>query len=257
MSTRVLFGNHTLIYDSILLFLDRSAYDPVMGDPSEQDLDGFDFVVPLTLADRSALDQRGNDGLVRAIIPAVEAVRLCHDKLAFNRVMMASGFGDYIPELIESDSASPPFILKRREDEFGFNSEVIRTEEDYTKAKERIESKDYFKQTYIGGEIEHATHILLRNGEVAYQKTVRYEMKSGDYVKGHLTSHNEVSWHDSTPSVNIFAGMLRAAGFNNGTCCIDYKIVGDTPKVFEINPRFGGSLPYDINRYLAAYEGAL
>jgi carbamoylphosphate synthase large subunit len=257
MPTRVLFGNHSLIFDSILLFLDRSVYDPVMGDPSEHDLDNFDFVVPLTMADRAALDRGESDGPVRAIIPSTEAVRLCHDKLAFNRMMMESGFGRYIPEVIECEEAKPPFILKRREDEFGFNSEVIRTEQDYIRAKERIDSDEFFKQTYIDGEIEHATHILMRKGEVAYQKTVRYEMKTGDYVKGHQTSHEDVSWLDGTPSVDIFAGMLRAAGFNNGTCCIDYKIVGESPKVFEINPRFGGSLPYDINRYLAAYASAL
>jgi predicted ATP-grasp superfamily ATP-dependent carboligase len=42
-----------------------------------------------------------------------------------------------------------------------------------------------------------------------------------------------------------------------GTCFIDYMLDSGGAKLLEINPRFGGSLAGDINRYLGAYLSSL
>lgn len=56
--------------------------------------------------------------------------------------------------------------------------------------------------------------------------------------------------------IAVFSRMLRALDYT-GTCCIDYKIENGSPKLLEINPRYGASLSGDINRYLAAYLSSL
>jgi predicted ATP-grasp superfamily ATP-dependent carboligase len=43
----------------------------------------------------------------------------------------------------------------------------------------------------------------------------------------------------------------------SGTSCFNYKIADGRPKLFEINPRPGGSLRLDLNAYLDAYLAAL
>jgi hypothetical protein len=40
-------------------------------------------------------------------------------------------------------------------------------------------------------------------------------------------------------------------------CCINYKLDGGRPMLLEINPRFGYSLCFDVNRFLAAYVASL
>jgi hypothetical protein len=42
-----------------------------------------------------------------------------------------------------------------------------------------------------------------------------------------------------------------------GLCCFNYKLVDGQPVIFELNPRFGGSLPRDINRMLFALQHRL
>jgi hypothetical protein len=56
--------------------------------------------------------------------------------------------------------------------------------------------------------------------------------------------------------LDLFSEILARLEFE-GTACFDYKIVNGKPVIFEINPRFGGSLCSDITGYLDAYVGSL
>ena len=38
-----------------------------------------------------------------------------------------------------------------------------------------------------------------------------------------------------------FSAILNSIGYE-GLCCFDYKVINGKPQIFEINPRFGGSL---------------
>ncbi len=58
---------------------------------------------------------------------------------------------------------------------------------------------------------------------------------------------------DDETFLDVFADILQIAGFTDGTCCVDYKVVDGIPKIFEVNPRFGWSLLYDLGNYLRAY----
>jgi predicted ATP-grasp superfamily ATP-dependent carboligase len=49
--------------------------------------------------------------------------------------------------------------------------------------------------------------------------------------------------------IDIFSDLLNAIGFE-GLCCIDYKVKNGIPYIFEINPRFGGSLSFYFFSFL-------
>ena len=52
-----------------------------------------------------------------------------------------------------------------------------------------------------------------------------------------------------------FSSILTAIGYE-GLCCFDYKIANGKPKIFEINPRFGGSLGNYLFSFLNNLDSA-
>jgi hypothetical protein len=54
-----------------------------------------------------------------------------------------------------------------------------------------------------------------------------------------------------SPRPILFAEILKKLDYK-GTCCFNFKIEDGAPRIFEINPRFGGSLWRNINACLNA-----
>ncbi|RVT97673.1 hypothetical protein EOD42_07610 [Rhodovarius crocodyli] len=216
---------------------------------SEANLCDADVVVPLTLFDRQCLEGRHSPN---AIVPTAASEALCHDKLAFNLAVMEAGLGKHIPAIVEVPD-SFPVILKRRRDAWGEHSRIL-----HGLPPSALDPAEHFLQAYIPGNEEWATHLLLRNGQVMFEATIRYEMPLGPYVKGIRMGELRSEWQtDETPHLECFQRILQAVGFTEGTCCFDYRVHEGVPLVFELNPRFGGSLMGQIGPYLDAYRAAL
>ena len=52
--------------------------------------------------------------------------------------------------------------------------------------------------------------------------------------------------------LNDFENILSLMNYQ-GICCFNYKILDGKPKIFEINPRFGGTMPYFIDQGIHSY----
>ena len=76
------------------------------------------------------------------------------------------------------------------------------------------------------------------------------------YVKS--SREKRVSDTIDTHSLHIdsFEAILDAMSYTDGTCCFNKERDGRL-LIFEVNPRFGGSLFRDINTCLVAYTGAV
>ena len=215
--------------------------------------DAFDAIVPLPLEDYPALDQRPDLNGRRFWRPSLEAVALCHDKLALNRTLIAAGFGAHIPALREPGPPWP-YIWKSRRNHFGLRTAVIPNAE--VEAVALAGEPGGFAQTLVLGETEYAAHILFVRGQVRYAGVCRYTLRSAQGVNGHWHAPASRTFRDGCEQLELFTAMLRAVGYE-GLACFDYKLQDGRPMVFEINPRFGGSLTMDINRFLAAYLASL
>ncbi|QRZ15539.1 hypothetical protein JWJ88_14430 [Paracoccus methylovorus] len=218
------------------------------------DLSGFDAVIPLTLWDRDILDQRRANGeKFNALFPGVEAKESCDDKLRFNWLMARVGFGSYVPTVLSDiDLISPdkPVIIKRRQDEWGKQSRIAFAQVGspllYNPAEE-------FLQEYIPGTVELSAHLLLRQGRIVFARTAKFDMPDIPHVKGINTGYNKLEWQEGSEHLDLFDDILNAIGFHDGTCCIDFREVDGKPRIFEINPRLGGSLTGNVGDYLLRY----
>jgi hypothetical protein len=208
---------------------------------ADSDLDQHDLVVPLTIADTTWL-LGTQPGLARnpLPLPSLECLRLCDDKARLNRALAERGFGDLIPTM---GGALPfPDLVKKRIDESSVNTHVVANPQDERRLEELLASPDYFSQELVAGREEYATHILFQGGAIACSLTLEYVFDTPTPVKG------QNPFTDRTLTrcrfLDEFTAILGSIGFE-GLCCLNYKVRDGRPLLFEINPRFGGSLsPY-------------
>lgn len=197
-----------------------------------------DLLIPLNVDDVRTLSQ--SQPLIadrRIPIPTLEAINICDDKYLFNKTLTEKGFKDVLPKI--GYDLPIPFFLKKRNDWGGSNSRLIADNEQYEKFKDLIINPDYFRQEVIEERNEFATHILFRDHKIVTTLTIKHAFANKLTVNGQ--SKSEYSTISKCTHLNTFASILEAIGFE-GLCCFDYKVVKGKPYIFEINPRFGGSL---------------
>uniref|UniRef100_A0A6C0BD45 ATP-grasp fold PylC-type domain-containing protein n=1 Tax=viral metagenome TaxID=1070528 RepID=A0A6C0BD45_9ZZZZ len=98
-------------------------------------------------------------------------------------------------------------------------------------------------QEYIPSPQEYVSHIVSKNGVIieciTYMYTPLNPQLNGHYINNCnlIKEVTKVDIHFKS----IFEKFLKPVLYT-GVCNIDYKIVNGLPKIFEINPRLGGSL---------------
>lgn len=233
-----------------ILFFDKPGWEPDLkkgfkysshsvefGTLDDKSSDKYDLILPLTI--ESLLDPKVRTLIENNLIPlpSVDSILLCDDKIKFNELMISKGFREYIPKLEKQFSF--PYILKKKQDEYGANAFIIHNSEEEQIFSEQINSSDFFSQEFIKGRNEYATHILIVNNEIIKSLTIKYIFKTELSIKGKQKQLIKTITH--CPYLGLFASILQTIGFE-GICCFNYKIKDNKPYILEINPRLGGSL---------------
>ena len=246
---RVLFGEHSAQVPAIREHLDTERYDPTYGVVSEADLPSFDLVVPLRIEEIAAARAANADGRRRAAVPDAATVALCDDKLAFNRRLVASGFGALIPELLSDPPSAYPFVRKARFGDHGQGVRLVRS------AADDVAMPDSFCQRAVPGEDEDVLHVLRLDGRVRFAVSYRYTMADALAVRGEADRPLATVPIDPAPALARCEPILDALGFE-GLGCFNHKWVDGRPMIIELNPRFGGSLVGEVTGYLDAHLAA-
>lgn len=241
-SRRILMTESTdLLKKQIVEGFDRSHHHVQFGPLSPANLGEFDLVVPSSVSELMQARQWPQLLDKNPIpFPSAESVRLCDDKYEFSQALIKRGFGEYIPRT--GTNLETPYILKKRIGLFGRESRVILDRSGESEAGDSVNDPAFFRQEIIRGRREFATHILFAKGKIVKSLNILYEFDSQTPIKGQ-DAWLYVMVH-RCQHLDLFAEILRSIQFE-GLCCVNYKIAGGRPYIFEINPRFGGSLaPY-------------
>jgi glutathione synthase/RimK-type ligase-like ATP-grasp enzyme len=160
-----------------------------------------------------------------------------NNKNIFYNFMIINNFEKYIPKKVFNiyPSIAKPFIGMS-----GKNIYILKNEEDYNIYKNRITNK-YIIQEYIQSFISNRVHLLFKDGEyihgIVYEIHHLYEYyidngRLNNYIRRELTEEEK----------NVFSQICKKNNYH-GLCCIDYTYdINNNIKIFEINPRLGGSL---------------
>jgi hypothetical protein len=216
-------------------------------------LDEFAAVVPLSRGHYKVLARCPELRGLRYICPALDAVTKCHDKLGLTKLLIANGLGAFVPPL-RSAGAPYPYIWKRRRGGWGRHCHII----DGPETERAIDPNDdeWFAQEIAIGPVEYATHILRSGNTISYVSTFAYTMADAMLVRGERSSPVEIRFVRGCAHLNLFSRILEILDYE-GTACFNYKVINGRPLIFEINPRYGASLSWDVTAYVDAYLAAL
>ncbi len=196
----------------------------------------YDLVVGLTYEEILLLSQ--NDHQQWLPVPRTDCIKLCHDKYRFAMHMVEMGFRENIP--LVDDDLGFPFILKKKLDSWGQNTHVVKNKVQLQALLKLIQRDEYFCQACVPGRFEYASHLLVVGGKIVHSLTIQHLFESETAVNG---KEDRISRIAKCEYLELFTRILNSVGFE-GLCCIDYKIWNGKPMIFEINPRFGGSLQH-------------
>lgn len=245
---RILFGEHSTQRPAIEAYVDQAQFDVAFGFERE-DWSAYDLVVPLRV-DQIAAARGASADRRRAVLPSAELAELCDDKLAFNRRLIALGFGDAVPGLLPDAPKSFPYIRKSRRGDFGAGCKMVRG------PGEDAPIPDSFCQRAVPGAVEYVLHMLRIDGRVVYRLCYAYDMGEDLSVRGEAAAPRTTMPADPAPALATCTAILDALGYE-GTCCFNYKLEHGALRIIELNPRFGGSLVGEVSAYLDAHLAAL
>lgn len=133
------------------------------------------------------------------------------------------------------------YVLKKANSCFGVGTYIIKDERSEEDVLSKLDTLDYIKQVWVGGCMEYSTHLLFDGSKAISHHSFEFLMPEGFHVKGKATKHLGTKTIDHFQHLSLFENILCELNFK-GLCCFDYKIEDDTVKIFELNPRYGGSL---------------
>jgi hypothetical protein len=99
-------------------------------------------------------------------------------------------------------------------------------------------------------------HQIQVDTKVVFFRTISYVFRETFFVKGRDYSPLKIVEVDHAFLKPLFEEVLRTMRYE-GFSCFNYKLVNGQPRLFEVNPRFGGSLTYFLKDALFAYHRAI
>jgi len=176
------------------------------------------------------------------------SVEICNDKTKFSNFMTSNGFDDYIPKKYYKTSFKIkfPVIFKHSVTSSGIGSEICYNMDDLNR-KIKEAKKKYIIQEYIVSKSEYAGNMYVKNGVIIHSIYYRKDYDQKYYIQRGSMFNQKGTYKRIDPEPmrkhenNVFSKILRKLNFT-GFLCFDFKIVDDTVKIFEINPRLGGTL---------------
>jgi hypothetical protein len=216
-------------------------------------LDDLDVVIPLQVAHYRPLARHPELRGHKFFHPSPDVVALCEDKLRLANFLVAEGFSSIVPP-VRPSGAPYPYVWKRRHGDWGFHCHIVKG----SQGERALDLTDdaWFAQTLVPGTVELATHILRAGGEIRYASTFAFEMAGPALVLGAHETPLSTQFARGCEHLDLFSEILARLAYE-GTACFDYKVVDGQAFVFEINPRYGGSLSADVTAYVDAYVDAL
>ena len=256
--TRVLIGNKPKRRVVLARMGEQAGFDvlPMKLDKDSIASPAVDVIIPTGRAEYDLLRPKPM-AMARSLVPKVGHVMLADHKALFNQWLFDNGFADCVPRIFHrTEPLIFPLIHKACIDANGENSHLILSEEDLARHDTDAELPGgTFLQEYVVGAAEHAAHVIAIEGKVVYAATVTSLHRPSHFVKGQRET--PIRWvvrNDYAPP-EVFDILARLS--YTGAACFDYKIDGGQMKLFEMNPRIGGSFWNLDADYLLAYAKAV
>jgi glutathione synthase/RimK-type ligase-like ATP-grasp enzyme len=223
----------------------------------------IDLLVPTTFEQMNFIYLNTDVIKCKTYVNSVQNTNLFNSKCCFAKFMEENNMSQYIPKTYYNSKYDKtlasyirdmklPFIIKA-DNLCAGNGCYVFTENNYDKD---LLQNDYFLKKYnniiiqefIDGQNLYAGHFFVINGKIIFD--IYYiETHEQKYMisKGKMKKYNTYTAKDK--HIAIFKHIFEFTNYN-GFACIDFKIDDcDDLKIFEINPRMGGTFATNISDF--------
>uniref|UniRef100_A0A6C0LC37 ATP-grasp domain-containing protein n=1 Tax=viral metagenome TaxID=1070528 RepID=A0A6C0LC37_9ZZZZ len=203
------------------------------------------YILPSLIKDTHELNREGINSLFK--IDSGWLDRL-DDKKKFAEYAIEKNLAQYIPRTYfkQDDRSSNTLVVVKQKYQvfsYGVSKKKLCEVQDW-------EFDESVVQEYIKDPIEYAGYFVSYNGNITYSFAYKGNHGNGEYIKcegGHPDTTPKIRVTLDNKTVKELELFLKPTLYT-GTCCFDFKIKDGNLKVFEINPRLGGSLNLLENR---------
>jgi carbamoylphosphate synthase large subunit len=116
-------------------------------------------------------------------------------------------------------------------------------------AQEGWDCSRWIFQEFVEGEIEYATHCVFERGRLLWSCSFAFERLPGTDIRQGIAFRTLRPFTPTEAVLDAITRLLSPLDYS-GPCTVDYKLRdADRIAIFEINPRFGGSLILPMNRH--------
>jgi carbamoylphosphate synthase large subunit len=182
---------------------------------------------------RKVLEQHN----IKFLSPTFNAIDTFDDKLKFHNFMVQNNFGHLTPKKL--DKLEPPCIVKKTRSDYGIGTYIVTSAD---KVPKTIDWNLSIILEPIKGKEEYSGHFLVKDGDIKFHIIYKSLFHMDLFIHGHQHKpYGRIKVDIEAHILDPFKQIMKAINFT-GVCCANYKIVNNLPIIFEINPRFGGSL---------------
>lgn len=185
-----------------------------------------------------------------ALIPDTNALDTLSDKRRFLEYMADKGLGGFCPRLYASDEeAEFPCILKRTDLAAAWGIAVAHSYPELVRLRRTVPFRDKacIVQAFLPARVEYVTHCVCRDGRILWHCSFACEKRDAEQLRVSMDDQT-ITPIDTPRQVLDTIGKVLAPLRFSGPCAVDYSLTEEGAMViFEVNPRFGGTLTLPEN----------
>jgi len=208
-----------------------------------------DYIIPLLENHISATpDSR------TSLKPRLELLEKFANKKKFNNLLIELSLSQYQPEHYSDETIIKyPVVLKRTDLNAAKGMKIIFTKDELidSLSQDMWRDNEFIIQEFIESTSEFACHAVYKDGIRLWDTTIKYFKSDTLVLIGSETKIKSTHIESSFDALKVFDEIMLKTKYS-GPCNIDYSYQSSDLKIFEINPRLGGSLMKTENVKLLA-----
>lgn len=178
-------------------------------------------------------------------------INICNKKDLFSQTIIDYGYIDFIPKTYFPENTIYPCVVKPINGWSGINVKILKSQQeyvDYFNQNKNTKWKKYIIQELIEHDKIYSGHFLCKNGLILLSTIYFRSIDKNTIFKGKITDYTKCNLDKINNNI-IFVEILKKLQYN-GFACFDFCYDNfNKLKIFELNPRIGGSLVHDDNDF--------
>lgn len=197
----------------------------------------------IPLMETHAVELHNNN--IKCIMPNINIINTFTNKIKFSQFINKNNLTNYAP-VTYSNIMDIPKGKKIIVKPYNLNSGIGM----YTtkNVNSDVDMGEYVIQEYINSNVEYCLYCVAEKGKIKLAITYKYTYVTENHIKQCLDNDNVMEKVVLDRKYMSQLELFLLCSSYSGVCNIDFKICDDIVKVFEINPRLGGSLMLECNK---------